>query len=81
MLTRLNGRHRAHVIDDEDLRRVEQNPAHDRYHLLSEFFTGQVQPVNRVSVVQEAGDEHERHRHGEKDLYAVRFIRTPRGLD
>lgn len=77
----LNACHCTHVIYDENLRRVEQNPANDRYHLPSEYLFAYRQPKDRVSVVQETGDEHERHRHGKEDLYAVRFIRTPGGLD
>lgn len=56
----LDARHCAHVIYDEDLRRVEQNPADNRYHLLSEYFIRNIRlPEDRVSVVQETGDEHE----------------------
>lgn len=69
------------MIYDEDLRWVEQNPANDRYHFLSEYLCAERQPEDRVSIVQETGDEHERYRHGKEDLYAIRFIRTPGGLD
>lgn len=69
------------MIYYKDFRSVEQNPADDRYHLLSEYLSAEGHPKNRISIIQEASDEHERYRHRAEDLYAVCFVRAPSGLD
>jgi len=71
----------AHVVYNEDLQCIEEDPADDRYHLLLEHLFAQIHPQYDVSVIEKSGDEYERYRHRKENLQAVRFIRGPGGPD
>jgi len=71
----------THVVYNEDLRCVEQNPGDDWYHFLLELLFAQIHPQYDISVVEKSSDEYKRYRHRKENLQTVRFIHGPGGPD